>query len=199
MVAAAGGAGLHTIVRVQECRSKLIEAALDAGADGVLVPHVSSAAAAALAVGAARFAPEGRRGVNPYVRAARYGADPPAFLAQANEGAACIAMIEGPDGLEAAGAIVATAGLDAVFVGPFDLSAALGLTGEVDHPRVIEAVLRVHKLATASGVATGAFAPTPEAARGWLDRGLQLIALSVDTRLVLDGMRRAAAATRSVT
>jgi 2-keto-3-deoxy-L-rhamnonate aldolase RhmA len=103
MVAAASGAGLHTIVRVQECRSKLVEAALDAGADGVLVPHVSSAAAATAAVDAARFAPEGRRGVNPYVRAARYGADPGAFLDHANERAACIAMIEGPAGLQAAG------------------------------------------------------------------------------------------------
>lgn len=196
LVAAARGAGIHAIVRVPENRAVEIGAALDSGADGVLVPHVASGAAAAAAVEAARFAPEGRRGVNPYVRAARYGVDVPGYLAGANAGAAVIAMIEGADGVAASREIVATPGLDAVFVGPYDLSAALGIPGRTGDPAVVEHVREIAGEAEAVGIASAVFAPTPEAARDWLDAGVRLVALSVDTHLALAGMRAAVSATR---
>lgn len=196
LVAAAHGAGIHAIVRVPENRAVEIGAALDAGADGVLVPHVGTGAAAAAAVEAARFAPEGCRGVNPYVRAARYGRDVPGYLAGANAGAAVIAMIEGADGVLATPEIVATPGLDGVFVGPYDLSAALGIPGRTGDPAVAERVQAIAREAVAAGIASAVFAPTPEAARGWLDAGIRLVALSVDAQLALAGMRAAVSATR---
>jgi 4-hydroxy-2-oxoheptanedioate aldolase len=195
LVAAARGAGIFSIVRVPECRAKQIEAPLDLGADGVLVPHISSAADAALAVAAARFAPEGRRGANPYVRAASYSADA-RFFAEANERAACLALVEGKEGVEAIDAILAVPGLDAVFVGPVDLSAALGVPGEPEHPAVVSMVRDVVERGRDLGVATAVFAPTPEAARRWLDLGVRLVALSVDTGLMLEGFRAALAEVR---
>ena len=195
LVAAARGAGIFSVVRVPECRAKQIEAALDLGADGVLVPHVSSAADATLAVAAARFAPEGRRGANPYVRAAGYSADE-RFFAEANERAACLALVEGKEGVEAIDEILAVPGLDAVFIGPVDLSAALGVPGEPEHPRVVETVRGLVERGRDRGVATAVFAPTPEAARRWLELGVRLVALSVDTGLMLQGFRAALAETR---
>ena len=195
LLAAASGAGILCVVRVAECRAKLIEAALDAGADGVLVPHVSSAESARTAVAASRFAPEGRRGVNPYVRAGAYGTDT-GFVAEANARAACIAMVEGREGAEAVEGILAVGGLDAIFVGPVDLASSLGVPGQPEHPLVVEAVGELIAKGRAAGVATAVFAPTPEAVRRWLNLGVRLVALSIDTALILDGMRAAARAAR---
>jgi 2-keto-3-deoxy-L-rhamnonate aldolase RhmA len=194
LVACAQGSGIAALVRVPECRAKAIEAALDVGADGVLVPHVSSGAAAAEAVAASRFAPEGRRGANPWVRAARYGAAAD-FANTANERCACVAMVEGRAGIDAVDEILATPGLDAIFMGPVDLSHALGVPGETEHALVVETVADLVERGRAVGVATAVFAPTPEAARSWLDLGVRLVALSVDTALALDGFRRAVTAT----
>ena len=188
LIAAARGAGLACIVRVPECRAKQIESALDAGADGVLVPHVSSADAAAEAVGATRFAPEGRRGANPYVRAAGFSGDP-AFYGSSNARCACLAMVEGRAAVEALDEILATPGLDGIFVGPVDLSLSLGYHGQPEHPAVVEAVGDLVERGHDRGVATAVFAPTPAAARRWLDLGVRLVGLSVDTAAILAGFR----------
>jgi 4-hydroxy-2-oxoheptanedioate aldolase len=195
LLAAARGAGLLALVRVPECRPKQIEAALDAGADGVLVPHVSSLDAASRAVAAARFAPEGSRGANPFVRAGRYG-DDAGFLREANQRAACLAMVEGSAGVEAVDEILAVPGLDAIFVGPVDLSASLGVPGEPEHPAVVEAVRALVARGRERDVATAVFAPTPAAAHRWLDLGVRLVAHSIDTAMLLGGMRAAVAAIR---
>lgn len=196
LLAAARAAGIHAIVRVPENRAIAIGSVLDAGADGVLVPHVSSPAGARAAVAAARFAPEGSRGVNPAVRAGRYGADTPSYLAGANGGAAVLGMIEGLEAVEAAKEIVATEGLDGVFLGPFDLSAALGIPGQTASEEVVGRIRTVVGHATDAGIASAVFAPTAEAARSWIELGVRLVALGIDTRLALDGFRAAVSAVR---
>ncbi len=188
LIAAAQGANLACIVRVAECRSQQIEAALDAGADGVLVPHVGSAAAAAEIVAATRFAPEGRRSANPYVRAAGFLGDP-AFYDRSNARCACLAMVEGQAGVDAVDAILATPGLDGIFVGPVDLSSSLGYHGQPEHPAVVEAVRELVERGREQGVVTAVFAPTAAAARRWLDLGVRLVGLSVDTAAILAGFR----------
>ena len=92
----AGGA--HTVVRVPECSEHVIGAVLDMGAEAVLVPQVINAAQARRAVSAARYAPDGTRGVNPWVRAARYGKRTD-WVTRSNEHVAVMAMIEGSEGL----------------------------------------------------------------------------------------------------
>jgi 4-hydroxy-2-oxoheptanedioate aldolase len=162
---------------------------LDLGAAGVLVPHVDSAAAARAVVRAARFAPDGERGANPYVRSGGYGGDS-ALLARAGRDAAVLVMVEGAAGVAAVPEILAVPGLDGIFLGPVDLSHSLGVPGQTEHPRVIGTLREVAAQAAAAGVAAAVFAPEPRRARDWLQRGLRLVACGVDTGLALEGLRQ---------
>lgn len=191
LVPIARGAGIAPIVRVRTNEPSLIGAALDVGAAGVLVPQIDSAAAARRAVDAARFAPLGHRGVNPYVRSAGYGTRGAEYYANANAEAALLVMIEGAAGVAALPAILDTPGIDGIFIGPYDLSQALGVPGQVGHPSVVAKAEEIVGVAAARGVATAVFAPTAEAARRWLALGVRLVALGFDTALALDGFRAA--------
>ena len=187
LIAAAHARQMYAIVRVRENSAGWIGGALDAGADGILVPQVASRREAEEAVAAARFAPLGRRGANPWVTAAGYSGDP-GWFAAANEAVAVIVMIEGTEGVAAAAEIVDTPHLDGVFLGPVDLSHALGVPGEIGHPSVVAKIEDVVALGRARGVSTAVFAPTPAGARSWLDRGAGLVALGVDTAHILAGL-----------
>jgi 4-hydroxy-2-oxoheptanedioate aldolase len=194
-VVAAHVRGMPTIVRVGGGDASMIGKVLDLGADGVLAPHIGSAAAAEALVAAARFAPEGTRGAHPWVRAADFdgarGTSAAGWFAEANSRVAVLAMVEGTDAVDHLEEIVRVPGLDAVFLGPVDLAHALGVPGQPEHELVIEALGRAHDAATAAGLATAVFAPSPERARSWLDRGAGLVAYSVDSKLILDGLRSA--------
>jgi 4-hydroxy-2-oxoheptanedioate aldolase len=196
LIAAARARNIYAIARVRRNEASLIGAALDAGAAGVLVPQVSSKAEAIAAVSAARFAPDGTRGANPWVRAADFSGRAEWF-AEANRDVAVIVMIEGKGGVAAAADILATPSLDGVFIGPVDLSHALGFPGQIDHPRVVETVEVVVKQARARSVTTAVFTPNAEGARRWLERGITMIAVGVDTAHILDGMKRVTAAVRA--
>ncbi|WP_246337676.1 HpcH/HpaI aldolase family protein [Azospirillum oleiclasticum] len=139
---AARAAGIAGLVRVAEPSPAQILAALDDGAAGVLIPHVASPEAAAAAVSACRYR-SGRRGFSNSPRAGRYGglAMWPHVDAQ-DESVAVIAMIEDPDALERLDAIMATEGLDAVFIGRADLTVALAAASP-DAPEVRAAVTRI--------------------------------------------------------
>ena len=105
-------------------------------------------------------------------------------------------MIEGKEGVAAVPEILNTPSLDAVFLGPVDLSHAVGVPGETEHPLVLERVERVVAQATDRGMAVAVFAPTPKAARRWLDRGVGLVAVGVDAAHVLGGFRAVLAEVR---
>jgi 2-keto-3-deoxy-L-rhamnonate aldolase RhmA len=193
LIAAATAAKIAAVVRVPDAREQAIGAALDAGADGVLVPRVNTAAAARASVAAARFAPDGERGANPYVRAGRYGtvAD---YFAVENAGRAALLMIESLQAVDEIDDIASIPGLDAVFLGPFDLSAGHGVPGQLDHPAVTAAISRVVEAARRHGVATAAFANSPDAGRRLRALGVDSIVLGVDSKLVAEGFAAAAAA-----
>ena len=190
LVPAARAAGIAPLVRVRTNEASLIGAALDVGAAAVVVPQIGSAAEAASAVAAARFGPAGHRGVNPYVRAAGYAAGA-AWFERANAETAVLVMVEGTEGMSELPAILATPGLDGIFIGPFDLSQSLGLPGQVEHPTVLARVEAIVREAAARNVVTAVFAPTPPLARRWLEAGVRLVALGYDTALALDGFRAA--------
>lgn len=175
--------GIFSIVRVRTDDPTLIGAALDQGADGVLVPQIDSADAAARAVDAARFHPVGHRGVNPYVRAAGFAGDQK-WASRADESTAVFLMVEGPEGIAALPEILAVPGLDGVMVGPVDLSHALGHPGELDHPDVVSATAQILADTAAAGLSSAIFSPTPEKARRWLDAGVTLMMYSVDSGVV---------------
>lgn len=190
LIPAARAAGIHPIVRVRNNEASLISSALDVGAAGVLVPQIDSGTAAASVVTAARFKPLGHRGVNPYTRAAGFHANRNWFES-ANSEVAVMVMVEGKTGITNLQDILTTPGIDAIFIGPFDLSQALGVAGQVDHPSVLQAVETIVTAAAARNVATAVFAPTPALARRWLLLGVQMVALGYDTALALEGFRTA--------
>jgi len=189
MVAAGHGAGVYVLARLGERTPATIGCVLDCGVDGVVLPHVESADDARDAVDAARFPPDGSRSLNPYVRAADYdGAE--SFLATANASVAVLVMVEGKDGLAALDDIAAVAGVDAVFVGPVDLSTSLGLPGQPEHPLVLDKVRDLMNRLAVAGVGTGIYCPTPQAAARWQRAGARLAALSADIAMAGAGFRR---------
>ncbi|MQA93619.1 MAG: aldolase [Streptosporangiales bacterium] len=193
---AARARGLWAVVRVPGLDPDAIGAALDAGADGVLVPQVTSADAARTVVAAARFAPEGERGAHPWVRASGYGTVP-GWFATANREVAVLVMIEGTAGVAAVPEILEVPGLDAIFLGPVDLSHSMGVPGQTDHPRVRAALEDVAAKAAARDTATAVFAAEPERARDWWGLGVGVVACGVDSQIIHAGFARVAAAARS--
>ncbi|MFT5223543.1 MAG: 2-keto-3-deoxy-L-rhamnonate aldolase RhmA [Glaciecola sp.] len=196
--AAAQRSGMFAIARLASDDESTIARALDSGVDGVVVPHVGSAEAAAHVVSSGRFPPVGHRSLNPFVRGARYGLGDEAGRDPANNRAAIIAMLEGADALRNLDAICATVGLDALFVGPVDLSAALGVPGQPEHPTVVEAVQDVFRRLATAGVAGGIYAHTPEAAYRWAAAGASLTALSADIAMVAQGFAAMQASLREL-
>lgn len=164
-----------SVVRVAANDPVHIKQALDLGVDGVQVPTVSDAAAAAAAVRASRYAPEGNRGVG-LGHAARYGANVDEYLATANSRVAVLAMIEDRSGVEHAAEIAAVEGLDGVLIGPFDLSADLGLLGQLEHPTVQDAFSHVIEACVAAGTKVGSLGEVAALAR----RGVTLFTCFVD-------------------
>jgi 4-hydroxy-2-oxoheptanedioate aldolase len=190
LVRAANGAGLATTVRVPENNESAIVHALDTGTQSIMVPHVSSAAEAAAVVRAARFAPLGERGVDAAARSASYGAAPMAeYFRRANEETLLIGQIEGREGLKNAAEICGTPGLDCVFMGPWDLSQALGVTGETQHPRVVETIRGLVDLVRRNGKIAGIFTGTGAEAAFWRQSGVGYIAISMDMSLLRRGAR----------
>src|SRR5215813_11030071 len=134
--------GCPIIYRVQTNSADLIKAALDVGVDGLMVPMVETAAEAAAVVAAAKYPPQGRRGMGPW-RAANYYMDFQSYIASANERTAIVVQIESAGAVERAAEIAAVPGIDALFVGPADLAGSLGLPVGSTDARMIEALKRV--------------------------------------------------------
>jgi 4-hydroxy-2-oxoheptanedioate aldolase len=190
LILAARANGIYPVVRVRSSDPGWIGASLDAGAAGIIVPQIGSAAEADRAVRAARFAPDGNRGANPFVRAAGYDGRKE-WYAQANREIAVLLMIEGASGVAALAEILETPNLDGIFIGPNDLSHSLGVPGEVAHPKVVETIEAIIAVCRAKGMSCGIFSATPDNARHWIDRGVTFVGLGVDTALVLKAMRGA--------
>lgn len=187
LAAAARGAGIASIARLAVGEASVIGKALDCGVDAVMVPHISSKADAERAVAAARFPPEGNRSLNPYTRGNHYGRGQGSPLEQINQRSAVIAMVEGEAAVEDLDAILQVGGLDAVFVGPVDLSGALGLPGQLDHPEIIAAMERIFARVANSGRAGGLYVHIPARAGHWIEKGAILLAVSADVAMALAG------------
>jgi 4-hydroxy-2-oxoheptanedioate aldolase len=193
LVAAAHGANVFAAARVGGNSATEIGRVLDTGVDGVLVPHLSSAVEAASLVAAGRYPPVGSRSLNPYSKGNGYG-----FAGQpcedANRRTALVAMLEGIDALSNLEEICELEEIDAVFVGPMDLSGSLGLPDEPEHPKVVGAVRDVIGRALLLGTAAGTYAPTAEAASRWFTAGAAFVALSADVAMAGAGFAAACSA-----
>jgi 4-hydroxy-2-oxoheptanedioate aldolase len=156
MVRAAEGAPIPVIVRVPSCLAAADAGkALDAGACGVLFPRAESDVTVRAAIESVKYAPVGKRGLAG-VRANRYGGVPfDHWVIEANEGSTVFVQIETAGALNAVEHIAAEKWLDLLFVGPNDLSQALGVPGHYDDPRYRAAVERVGTVAKEKGKAAG--------------------------------------------
>ena len=180
LIRAAEVSGIFPIVRVKEGCACVMGEALDIGALGLQIPQITTKAEAEAAVGRAKFHPMGNRGVCRFVRAAEYSAkDRFEYFAEANR-SVVILQIEGKEGIENIDGILEVGGVDVIFVGPYDLSQSLGLTGQVSHPSVEEKMLEIANKCEKKGMTAGTFADTPESAAKWIAKGVKYISYSVD-------------------
>lgn len=183
------------IVRVPHNEPGLIGRALDAGALGIVVPMVNSPEEAARAVGACRYAPDGTRSYGPLGAGVLYGQD---YGRQANDAVACIPMIETRQAVECVAEILAVPGIDAVYVGPSDLSLTLGLPPRGDHDAEVfgDALRAVVDGCASAGVVAGIHADTRLAPK-WHAAGFRMITVASDLGAATTGMRADLAAARA--
>ena len=186
------------LVRAETGDTVLIKRLLDLGVLTLLVPMVESADQAAQIVAATRYPPAGVRGVATAVnRAARWGMVD-GYLTQADDEMCVVCQIESVAGTEAIESIAAVAGVDALFVGPSDLAASMGLIGRSGHPDVVAAVDDAIDRIIAAGLPAGVFATTPELVERWTARGATFVAVGVDLALLAKAATDLAARYRSL-
>ena len=163
---------------------------LDIGAEGVEVPQIRNAKDARTMASAARFYPEGDRGVCRYVRSAAYSSmDRHEYFQMANERTFTIAHLEGIEAVNNLDEIMAVDGVDILFIGPYDLSQSVGVPGEVTHPSVLRQMEKVIAAATTAGKLVGTFADDIPSAKRWMAAGVMYIAVSVDVGIFYDACK----------
>lgn len=182
MVQAAGNQ-CPCIIRLPEASELPVKQALDIGAAGIIAPLVNSAGQAEDIVRMAKYAPGGSRGVG-VSRAHRYGLGFQEYLDRANEETAVIVQVEHIDAVANIESIARVTGIDAMFVGPYDLSASLGKLGQVNDPEVQGAIETVTKVSLQAGIKLGIFGLSPESVRPFIDRGYTLIVAGIDTMML---------------
>jgi 4-hydroxy-2-oxoheptanedioate aldolase len=190
MVRAAELAGTTPVVRVTANSPEYILRALDAGAGGVLVPQVNTAAEAAAAVRAARYAPLGERGVAGVVRAARYGfISVPDYLTGANRENLVITQVEHMDAVRNLDSILAVEGVDGIFIGPADLSQSMGITGQFNNPGLRQTMHAVIEKTRRTDKWAGIFCLDAEDAAYWKAAGANLLAIATESMIFASALR----------
>jgi len=188
MIIAADGAGLPAIVRVPSCLAAEVGRSLDAGAAGILFPRGDGCATVRGAIQSAKFPPEGKRGLGG-VRANRYGTQPlDRFVKESNERTVIVAQIETAGALAELHEIAAEPGLDVLYVGPNDLTQALGVPGQYADPRYREALQTIVGQAKTSGKVAGIMLGRADQVPGLRELGYRFFTTS-DRTLVLEAAR----------
>jgi 4-hydroxy-2-oxoheptanedioate aldolase len=197
LIRAAAATGLFPVVRVKSHTPSSIPEVLDVGAGGIQVPSVGGKSDAEEVLRSARFAPLGMRGVCRFVRAARYSAlDRYEYFAGSNT-TLIVLQVEGVEGVRNIREILTVPGVDVIFIGPYDLSQSLGVPGDVENPRVTEAMKGIVRECLARNVAVGTFVDTFDQARLWLGAGVKYLTYSVDVGLFTEKCRETIAGLRN--
>ncbi len=177
-------AGCPTLVRLSSHDPAQIKRVLDAGATGIIAPMVNTAAQARAVVSAATYPPTGTRGVG-LARAQSYGVGFPEYLKRMERDLVCIMQVEHIEGVDNLEEILTVDGVDGFFIGPYDLSASLGLPGQFDHPDVVAAMDRVAEIVKRPDVMAGVHVvePEPDRLERMIDAGYRFIAYASDMLL----------------
>lgn len=186
------GRGPLPLARVRENDVLTIRQVLDAGAWGVIVPLVNSAAEAEQVVRAVKFPPRGIRGTA-FFRANDYGALFKEYMEHSNEESLVIVMIESKEAVEAIDGIIGTEGVDGVFIGPYDLSLSYGIPGRISDPVMVAAKKRVLEACRKAGKAAGIHEVglRKESITASVRDGFTFVALGIDTLFIDNGAREA--------
>jgi len=189
MIRAAEVSGVAPWVRVPEHDPGFVLRVLDAGATGIVIPHVRTRADVETVVRAARYAPDGMRSLNSG-RMVGYGrTDLATHVATANAGITVVAMIEDAEALAVIDEIVTTPGLDVVLEGAADLSQSLGVPWRTRHPLVRRAVEQVHAACVRAGVRFAAIPRVPADHHRWRARGVTDFVLGEERSLAVRAFR----------
>lgn len=191
--------GCVPLVRLSSNDPIQAQRVMDAGAHGIIVPAVASAEQAERAVRSIKCPPSGSRSVG-LGRAHGYGHRFSQYMAECEEHAVVIVMIEHQDGVQHAEEILQVPGVDGVFIGPYDLSASYGVPGQFDHPLVRDGMARVLQAARKAGVAAGIHVvhPSVDQIRDRLAEGFRFIAYGGDMLFLVPAARAAVADLRGL-
>jgi 2-keto-3-deoxy-L-rhamnonate aldolase RhmA len=180
-------AGLCPIVRVGDLKYTLVARALDCGAQGIIFPRVESVELLERAISWAKFPPMGVRGFGLTNQQANYEAvTMPQIMEHMNANTLVVMQIETKRAVEMREDLLAVPGIDAVMIGPADLSISLGVPGEFQHPLMVEAMTAVRDTCLRRGIAAGTQTRTTELAKFWKERGMTFLGCSNETTMLLD-------------
>ena len=181
------------VVRVESFERQRFHRVLDLGAEGVMCPRIKTVEEARLAARAMRYQPAGLRGVARMVRATGFGANFKDYFGKGQENLVGIVQIETEEILSSLDAVAGMDGVDVLFVGPLDLSIALGAFEQKDHPRFLEALKLTVTAAERAGKAAGVLLSSPDEFPFYRNLGYRLIACGADSGFVAAGARKALA------
>jgi len=175
------------IVRVADLQYSLIARALDCGAGGVIFPRVESVELLEKAVSWTKFPPVGVRGfgLSPF----HFDHEPvtmPQIIGHVNEHSMVVLQIETKKALDMREELLAVPGIDAVMIGPADLSISLGVPGQFQHPVMVEAMEAIRDTCERRGVAPGTQTRTLELAKFWKERGMRFLGCSSETAMLYE-------------
>ena len=173
MFAATAGTDCSPMVRLPEISEAAVKRVLDLGAEGIAFPLIRTAEDAERAVAAMRYPPDGVRGFGPFIAHSRYGQEMMDY-AREFRGIAML-LAETRESVENIDAICAVPGVDMIVPAPFDLSVAMGLPGQFDHPDFVAAVSRIEAAANAAGIPLGGVGLAEAQAKAQFDRGYRMI------------------------
>src|SRR5476651_2047596 len=174
MLIATRAAAVPVLYRVAANEPVRIMHALDAGASGVVIPQVRTVADVERAVAWCRYPPVGLRGIAPR-RVSGYGRNTAEYMERANGSVTCCIQIETHEALEALDQLLEVPGVDTVLMGPNDLAASLGHTGQIGDPEVEAAIAHIVERAKAHGIPAGAWTQSPAIARRRREQGYQWV------------------------
>lgn len=172
------------VIRVPVGETVWLKKALDIGAAGIIVPQVHNSAQAKEIISHCKYAPIGDRGIG-IGRAHKYGIEFERYLEKANEETAVILQAESSEAVDHINDIANLKGVDAILIGPYDLSSSLGMPGEIDHPVVQEAINKIITACKQANVSMGFFGVSAEAVQPYKKKGFTLLTVGVDTTFLI--------------
>jgi len=185
LVQMARAVGISPLIRPMDIQYHLIATALDTGADGLIVPRVESREQAERLVSYCYFPPKGIRGCGSTAPLDYRREDWSVAIPWLNEHLLIVCQVESPQAIDNLDDILDVPGIDAVLVGPLDLSISLGVPGKVNDPKMVAAIDRVIAICRAHNMPSGIVGASPEALKPWWEKGMRFLSCGADSGMLL--------------